>query len=56
VRIETKPLQPADTDDDDTPTYLEANTQRSVGIPRVAAAATAAPLFCNSFTAGKQKK
>jgi hypothetical protein len=34
VRIETKPLQPADTDnsDDDTPTYLEAGTQRSVGI------------------------
>jgi len=39
VRIETKPLQPANTDnnDDDTPTYLEADTQRSVGIPRVVA-------------------
>jgi hypothetical protein len=39
VRIETKPLQLADTDnnDNDTPTYLEADTQRSVGIPRAAA-------------------
>jgi hypothetical protein len=34
---------------------LEADTQRTVGIPRAAAAATA-PLFCNSFAAGKQKK
>jgi hypothetical protein len=44
VRIEAKPLQPADTDDndDDTPkTYLEADTQRTVGIPRAAAAAAA---------------
>jgi hypothetical protein len=58
VRIEAKPLQPADTDnnDDDTPTYLEADTQRIVGIPRVAVAAAAAPLFCSSFAAGKQKK
>ncbi len=57
MRIEAKPLQPADTDnnDNDTPTYLEADTQRTVGIPRAAAAATA-PLFCNSFAAGKQKK
>jgi hypothetical protein len=39
MRIETKPLQPADTDnnDDDTPTYLEADTQRTIGIPRAAA-------------------
>jgi hypothetical protein len=59
VRIEAKPLQPADTDnnDDTTPTYLEADTQRTVGIPRAAAAAAAAaPLFCSSFAAGKQKK
>ncbi len=60
MRIEAKPLQPADTDnnDDDTPTYLEADTQRTVGIPRAAAAAAAAaaPLFCSSFAAGKQKK
>ncbi len=58
MRIEAKPLQPADTDnnDDDTPTYLEADTQRTVGIPRAATAAAAAPLFCSSFAAGKQKK
>jgi hypothetical protein len=58
VRIEAKPLQLADTDnnDDDTPTYLEADTKRTVGIPRAAAAAAAAPLFCSSFAAGKQKK
>lgn len=45
MRIEAKPLQPADTDnnDDDTPTYLEADTQRTVGIPRAATAAAAAP-------------
>ncbi len=39
MRIETKPLQSADTNnnDDDTPTYLEADIQRSVGIPRAVA-------------------
>jgi hypothetical protein len=41
--------------DNDTPTYLEAGSQHSVGIPR-AIVATAAPLFCSSFAAGKQKK
>jgi hypothetical protein len=35
---------------------LEADTKRTVGIPRAAAAAAAAPLFCSSFAAGKQKK
>jgi hypothetical protein len=35
---------------------LEADTQRTVDIPRAAAAAAAAPLFCSSFEAGKQKK
>jgi hypothetical protein len=36
VRIEAKPLQLADIDnnDDDPPTYLEAETQHTVGIPR----------------------
>jgi hypothetical protein len=59
VHIETKPLQLADANnnDDDTPTYLEAGTQRSVGIPRAVAATTAvAPLFCSSFATRKQKK
>ncbi|CAM6030060.1 unnamed protein product [Sphagnum balticum] len=47
--------QPADTNnnEDDTPTYLGADTQRTVGIPRAATAAAVAPLSCSSFATGK---
>jgi len=58
VRIEAKPLQLTDTDnnDNDTPTYLGADTQRTVGIPRAAAAAATTLLFWSSFATRKQKK
>ncbi len=58
MRIEAKPLQPADTDnnDDDTPTYLEADTQRTVGIPRAAAAAAAATTILKILCSRKAEK
>jgi hypothetical protein len=56
--IEAKPLHPADTDnnDDDTATYLEPDTQRTVGIPRAAAAAAILQLLCRRKAEKKERE